>query len=150
MRACEGGTTMADEVAPTGPRSTGITYQQLLDTDPYPVPDVLRQQSPRFLGSDDVPAYRYTSRDWHEREVERLWKRVWQFVCREEELPQVGSYIVYEVATLSFIVVRSAEDRIKAYPNACLHRGRQLKDHSGRCSEVRCPVHGCTWTADRH
>jgi phenylpropionate dioxygenase-like ring-hydroxylating dioxygenase large terminal subunit len=139
---------MAAEVTQTGPRSTGITYQQLLDTDPYPVPVVLRQESPKFLGSDDVPASRYTSRAWHEREVERLWKRVWQFACREEQLPHVGSHIVYEIANLSFIVVRSAPDEIKAFYNACLHRGRQLKDHAGRCSEFRCPFHGFAWALD--
>ena len=60
---------MADQVTPTGPRSTGITYQQLLDTDPYPVPAVLRLESPKFLGSEDVPAARYTSKDWYDREV---------------------------------------------------------------------------------
>ncbi|HEY7627545.1 MAG TPA: aromatic ring-hydroxylating dioxygenase subunit alpha [Ilumatobacteraceae bacterium] len=139
---------MADNVAPTGPRSDGITYQQLLDTDPFPVPDVLRLESPKYLGSADVPAARYTSREWHEREVERLWKRVWQFACREEQIPYVGSHIVYEIANLSFIVVRTAPDEIKAYYNACLHRGRQLKDHGGRCSEFRCPYHGFTWALD--
>jgi phenylpropionate dioxygenase-like ring-hydroxylating dioxygenase large terminal subunit len=139
---------MADQVTSTRPRSTGITYQELLDTDPYPVPDVLRLESPKFLGSGDVAASRYTSKEWHDREVERLWKRVWQFACREEQLPNVGSYIVYEIATLSFIVVRSSENEIKAFYNACLHRGRQLKDFSGRCSEFRCPFHGFTWALD--
>ena len=122
-----------------GARSPGITYQELLDTDTHPVPDVLRLESPRYLGSDDIPIERYTSREWHEREVERLWKRVWQFACREEHIPDVGSYIVYDIANLSFIVIRTAPDEIKAYPNACLHRGRQLKDYDGRCSEIRCP-----------
>jgi len=46
---------------------------------------------------------------------------------------------------MSFIVVRVADDQIKAYYNSCLHRGRQLKDHGGRCSEFRCPYHGFTW-----
>ena len=136
---------MTDQVTPIGRRSTGITYQQLLDTDPYPVPAVLRQESPQFLGNDDVPVSRYTSRAWHEREVGRLWKRVWQFACREEQLPNVGSYIVYDIANMSFIVVRSSEHEIKAFYNACLHRGRQLKDFSGRCTEFRCPFHGFTW-----
>lgn len=139
---------MAENVAPTGPRSDGITYQHLLDTDPYPVPDVLRLESPKYLGSDDFPATRYTSREWHEREVERLWKRVWQFACREEQIPHVGSHVVYDIAGMSFIVVRTAPDEIKAYYNACLHRGRQLKDHGGRCSEFRCPYHGFTWALD--
>ncbi|MGD9996020.1 MAG: SRPBCC family protein [Ilumatobacteraceae bacterium] len=136
---------MSDTVEPIRPRSAGVTYQQLLDSDPYPVPDVLRLESPRFLGSDDIPVDRYTSREWHEREVAGLWKRVWQFACREEQIPHVGSHIVYDIAGLSFIVMRSAPDEIKAFHNVCLHRGRQLKDHSGRCAELRCPYHGFAW-----
>ena len=139
---------MTASVDPMGARSKGITYQQLLDTDPFPVPAVLREESPRFLGSEDVSIERYTSREWHEREVDRLWKRVWQFACREEQIPDVGSHIVYEVANLSFIVIRSAPDEIKAFYNACLHRGRQLKDHAGRCSEIRCAFHGFAWALD--
>jgi nitrite reductase/ring-hydroxylating ferredoxin subunit len=139
---------MADSVPPTGPRSSGITFQQLLDTDPYPVPPVLRLESPKYLGSADIPVTRFTSRQWHEREVERLWKRVWQFACREEQIPHVGSHIVYDIADLSFVVMRTAPNEIKAYYNACLHRGRQLKDHGGRCSEIRCPYHGFTWALD--
>ena len=130
---------------PIGPRSSGITYQALLDTDPYPVPEVLRLESPRFLGSDDISNERYISRAWHELEVERLWKRVWQMACREEQIPYVGSHVVYDIAGMSFVVMRSGPHEIKAFYNACLHRGRQLKDHSGRCSEIRCPFHGFAW-----
>ena len=32
------------------PRSNGITYQELLDTDTHEVPPVLRLQSPKYLG----------------------------------------------------------------------------------------------------
>ena len=42
----------------------------------------------------------------------------------------------------------SAPDTIKAYPNACLHRGRQLKQYDGNCSEIRCPFHGFAWHLD--
>ncbi len=129
-------------------RSPGITYQELLDTDTHEVPKVLRLESPRYLGSDDISIERYISREWHEREVENLWKKVWQFACREEHILHVGSYIVYDIANLSFIVMRTAPDEIKAYYNACLHRGRQLKDHAGRCDEIRCPFHGFAWTLD--
>ncbi|MDH4168814.1 MAG: aromatic ring-hydroxylating dioxygenase subunit alpha [Acidimicrobiia bacterium] len=128
--------------------SPGITYQQLLDGDTHPVPDVLRIERPADLGDDDVPVERYVSHDWHQREVERLWRRVWQFACREEHLPEVGDHIVYEIVRDSYLVIRTAPDEIKAYPNACLHRGRQLKDHEGRCSEIRCPFHGFAWRLD--
>ena len=108
-----------------GARSPGLTFQDLLDADTHPVPDVLRLQSPRYFGSDDIPTERYTSREWHRREVDQLWSRVWQFACREEHIPEPGDYIVYEIAELSFLVVRQTDGSIKSYPNACLHRGRQ-------------------------
>lgn len=139
---------MARPAESIGPRSSGVTYQELLDTDRHDVPEVLRIESPRYLGSADISKDRYITREWHLREVERLWKRVWQFACREEQLPHVGSYVVYDIANLSFIVARSAPDEIKAFYNACLHRGRQLKDHSGRCTEFRCPFHGFAWKLD--
>jgi phenylpropionate dioxygenase-like ring-hydroxylating dioxygenase large terminal subunit len=129
-------------------RSPGISYQGLLDTDTHPVPDVLRLESPRYLGNADIPIERYISHDWHRREVERLWKRVWQFACREEHIPTPGDYIVYDIAGLSFVVVRTADGSIKAYPNACLHRGRRLKDYDGHCSELRCPFHSFSWSLE--
>lgn len=129
-------------------RSPGITYQELLETDTRRVPGVLRLEAPAPLDSVDVPIERYTSRAWHELEVERLWKRVWQFACREEEIPEPGDHHVYEIATMSYLVVRTETGEIKAYPNACLHRGRRLKDFDGRCSELRCPFHGFAWHLD--
>ena len=129
-------------------RSPGITYQRLLDTDTRSVPDVLRLESARSLGSADIPVSHYISRAWHDLEAERLWPRVWQFACRESDIPEVGDHIVYEIVRASYVVIRTAPDQIKAYPNACLHRGRRLKDHDGRCSEIRCPFHGFAWNLD--
>jgi phenylpropionate dioxygenase-like ring-hydroxylating dioxygenase large terminal subunit len=133
---------------PRPARSPGITYQELLDADTHPVPAVLRLESPKFLGDADVAIERYTTREWHRLEVERLWKRVWQFACREEHIPDPGDHIVYDIAGLSFVVIRTETGEIKAYPNACLHRGRRLKDHDGHCSEIRCPFHGFAWALD--
>ena len=132
----------------TKARSPGINYQDLLETDTHEVPLVLRRESPKFLGDEDVSVDRFISRAWHEREVDQLWKRVWQFACREEHLPHVGSYVVYDIAHLSFIVIRTDDGSIKAYYNSCLHRGRQLKDYSGRCTEMRCSFHGFAWALD--
>ena len=112
------------------------------------MPDVLRLESPRYLGSEDIPKERYTSREWHRREVDQLWSKVWQFACREEHIPDAGDYIVYDIAELSFLVIRQEDGSIKAYPNACLHRGRQLKEYDGHCSEIRCPFHGFAWQLD--
>ena len=53
-------------VEPRPARSPGVTYQELLDADTHPVPEVLRRESPKFLGSTDIPIDRYISREWHE------------------------------------------------------------------------------------
>lgn len=137
---------MTESLPPGAARSPGITYQQLLDTDTHPVPEVLRLESPKYLGSDDISVTRYTSREWHEREIEHLWKKVWQFACREEEIPRPGDHYIYEIAGLSFIVMRTDDMSIRSYPNACLHRGRMLKEQAGHCSELRCAFHGFAWT----
>lgn len=143
-----GMTATEQQLAEPGARSPGVSYQDLLATDTHPVPDVLRLESPRYLGSADIPIERYTSREWHRREVDQLWSRVWQFACRAEHIPNPGDYIVYDIAEKSYLVVRQPDDSIKAYPNACLHRGRQLKEYDGHCSELRCPFHGFAWQLD--
>jgi phenylpropionate dioxygenase-like ring-hydroxylating dioxygenase large terminal subunit len=130
------------------PRSPGVSYQQLLDTDTRPVPDVLRWQAREELPVVEVPIERYTARAFHDREVACLWRKVWQMACREEELPEVGDHVVYEIAEDSLIVLRAAPGEIRAFHNVCLHRGRLLRDCDGRVGELRCPFHGWTWSLD--
>jgi phenylpropionate dioxygenase-like ring-hydroxylating dioxygenase large terminal subunit len=132
------------------PQSPGLTYQQLLDSDSRPenVPAVLRWQSWSFLGTEDIPRERYISREFHELEKKKLWGRTWQMACREEDIPNVGDTCVYDICDLSFLVVRSSENEIKAFYNSCLHRGRQLREFDGNAYELRCPFHGYCWNLD--
>jgi phenylpropionate dioxygenase-like ring-hydroxylating dioxygenase large terminal subunit len=126
-------------------RCDAPSVQEILDTDTRPVPPVLRRQGYSYQGSDDIPAERYFSKAWHDLEVEHVWKKVWQMACREEEIPEVGDHVVYDVVGMSFIVVRSAPGEIKAFVNACLHRGRKLRTEDGASTSFRCPYHGWTW-----
>ncbi|CAB4870913.1 unannotated protein [freshwater metagenome] len=143
-------TLISEPPATDAPRSPGITYQQLLDTDSRPenVPDVLRWQNCQFLGDEDIPVSRYTSREFHELEKHKLWNRVWQMACRADDIPEIGDSLVYEICDQSILVVRSGTDEIKAYYNSCLHRGRQLREHDGNATELRCPFHGFCWNLD--
>ena len=109
---------------------------------------MLRLQSPKDLGLNDFAKERYTSHDYHDKEVKNLWMKVWQFAAREEEIPEPGDHIRYDIAGVSFLIVRQENREIKAYPNACLHRGRMLKEFDGHASEIRCAFHGFAWTLD--
>ena len=81
------------------------------------VPEYLTTQTYAFLGDDKIPYSRYTSREFHEREIEHMWPRTWQWACREEHLPEVGDYVVYDVGPYSAIVMRTPGGEIKAYRN---------------------------------
>ena len=131
-----------------GPRSSGLSYQALLDTDTRAVPEVLRWQSARDLQAVRVPIERYVSREFHDLEVEKVWKKTWQFACREEQIPEPGDHELYEVGDLAVVLVRGDDGRIRAFHNTCLHRGRALKDAPGRSEDLRCPFHGWTWNLD--
>ncbi|MGA2520747.1 MAG: aromatic ring-hydroxylating dioxygenase subunit alpha [Acidimicrobiales bacterium] len=127
--------------------------QALLDSETRPVPEALRAVGDAYRGGDTAPApgiprSRYTSRAVHELEVDRVWRRVWQMACREEQIPQTGDSLVYSAPGLSLIVVRSAPDEIRAFHNSCLHRGTQLRTQPGHITALRCPFHGFTWNLD--
>ena len=77
-----------------------------------------------------------------------MWSRVWQMVCREEDIAEPGDHHVYNIIDSSVIVTRTPSGSIKGYINSCLHRGRCLRDESGTVNEFRCPFHGATWNLD--
>lgn len=126
----------------------GALYQELLDTDSRPVPEVYRLQRPYGPAQMRVPVERYIAPEFHQLEVEKLWKRVWQMACREEDIPEVGDYLPYDIAGMRVLVVRSAPDEVRAYRNVCLHRGRLLKEYAGRNSILQCSFHGAAWNLD--
>ncbi|HZQ86593.1 MAG TPA: aromatic ring-hydroxylating dioxygenase subunit alpha [Acidimicrobiales bacterium] len=133
----------------TDARPRGEAYvQSLFDEDRGAVPAALRSVSFADPGEVVIAPERYTSRAYHDLEVERMWHKVWQMACREEDIPSVGDYVVYDIADTSLIVMRSAPGRIQAFHNSCLHRGTQLRAGSGHSDELRCPFHGFTWRLD--
>ncbi|MFT5335036.1 MAG: phenylpropionate dioxygenase-like ring-hydroxylating dioxygenase large terminal subunit, partial [Halioglobus sp.] len=135
----------ADQIAA---RSVGESYQQMLDKETNEVPASLRESTNTYLGSDRLSVDRYLTREFHDLEVEKMWNRTWQAVCRESEIAKHGDYFVYDIAKYSIVVTRTDKNELKAYRNACLHRGRQLRQNSGTAREFKCPFHGFRWNLD--
>src|SRR5882757_6593999 len=140
-------TSTAHTPLPTN-RSSGMTYQDILDTDSHDVPEVLRLTGAEDVGPLEIPIDWYLSRDIYEQEKRRIWRRRWQVACREEDIPEVGDTWVYDVADLSILIVRSAPATISGFYNACLHRGRALRDFAGHTNDIQCPFHGFSWSLD--
>jgi len=130
-------------------RYPGATWQDIAVADGGDLPAVLRAQSNPPQDLRVIPFERYTSPGFFDLEIERMWKRVWQFACREEHLRDVGDYYVYDLARLSVVIVR-AESGLKAYRNSCRHRGTKLKpsNSDGWSASLRCPFHAWEWSLE--
>lgn len=125
------------------------TISELLASDSRPVNPILLEDGNDYLGDNEqvVDTDRFYSREFQKLEDERMWSRVWQVACREEQIPNVGDYVLYEIAGKSLIIVRSKADEIRAYFNACLHRGRTLCERDGNARNFRCKFHGWMYSS---
>ncbi len=103
-----------------------------------------------FRGMVVVPGARYTSQEFFDLEMNRLWPRVWQVACREEEIPNPGDFLEYTIGNQSILVVRSGAESITAFFNACAHRGTRLASGTGNfaTAEIRCRYHAWRWQLD--
>lgn len=101
-----------------------------------------------LLEAQTLPPWCYTADEFYEREVERIFFKTWNFIGREDEIPEPGDYLVLEMFGESVIVIRDASGRANAFVNTCRHRGARLLDGSGRCRAIICPYHGWTYGLD--
>ena len=101
-------------------------------------------------GTGPISPERYYSIEWMEKERDRLWARVWNWAAREEDIPDAGDYVVFEIGRESFIVTRDDEGRIRAYFNVCPHRGNRLVADEGgsRPGGFTCPFHNWRFGLD--
>ncbi|MGI9316007.1 MAG: aromatic ring-hydroxylating oxygenase subunit alpha [bacterium] len=95
--------------------------------------------------AETLPSHCYTSPDFFQREVEKIFSRSWHFVGREDELLMPGQFTVMDTVAGSALICRDRDKRLNAYVNACRHRGTRLKDKSGSCANFVCPYHAWTY-----
>jgi nitrite reductase/ring-hydroxylating ferredoxin subunit len=74
----------------------------------------------------------------------------WQMACREEDIPEPGDHVVYDVRwTSPDTSPRTAAGTIRAFHNSCLHRGTKLRLEDGRVGSFRMSVpNGWRWDLD--
>lgn len=98
---------------------------------------------------DRIPKERYFDPDFYQMETELLWPRVWQMACRLEEIAEPGDFVEYEILDQSIVVVRVDDMTVRAYQNACRHRGVKIVEGRGKLtSGFTCPFHGWCYGLD--
>ena len=68
--------------------------------------------------------------------------------CPIAALPEPGSYVARNAAGVPIVVVRDLDGTIRAFRNACRHRGMQLAEGSGHTKLFRCTYHGWAYRLD--
>lgn len=106
--------------------------------------------APEDVRDDFIPREAYFHPEFARAEAENLWPKVWQMACRLEEIPSVGDYVTYDILTDSIIVIRTRDDEVRAFHNACPHRGTQLTTGRGNTRQFVCSFHGWRFGTDGH
>lgn len=68
--------------------------------------------------------------------------------CPVAALPEPGSYVARNSAGVPIVVVRDLDGHVRAFRNACRHRGMQLADGTGCTKIFRCNYHGWAYRLD--
>ena len=144
----EGKFGLSFEQPAIGASSRGsLSYADILRAEGQGVPAMM-QEGNYTPKPSRIPYKRYIEPRYVDLERDHLWRKHWQVACREEDLPNVGDRLPYDVGDLSFLLIRSAPDTIRAFYNSCPHRSRMLCTGPEAGEHIRCPFHGWTWALD--
>jgi phenylpropionate dioxygenase-like ring-hydroxylating dioxygenase large terminal subunit len=109
------------------------------------------------LGRGPISMYDSVCPEFYQKEKKHIFKQHWLYVGRTEQLPQKGRYFTRELAVLdtSVILVRDAQDVIRAFHNICPHRGNKLvwqddpfQETQGTAPLFYCRFHGWRYKLD--
>ena len=68
--------------------------------------------------------------------------------CPSAALPEKGSYIARQAAGTPLLVVRGLDGEVRAFINACRHRGMQVAEGSGCSRGFVCPYHAWSYNLE--
>jgi len=111
---------------------------------PTPVP------SETSAAYDTLPTWLYHDREFYELEKQHIFMSSWLLVGHTSHAPQPGDYMTLEVAGERALVIRGADQKLRAFHNTCRHRASRLvRGDTGNCrSAIVCPYHGFTYDFD--
>jgi carnitine monooxygenase subunit len=88
----------------------------------------------------------FTSQERFDREIDVLFRRTPQVVAWAGELARPGSFITRVIAGVPALITRGEDGLVRAFLNACTHRGSTLVEDCGEARRFTCSYHG--WSFD--
>ena len=96
--------------------------------------------------TEDVAEFLSPAR-W-QREREAFFLATPQVVGFAGQVREPGSYLVTDVVDVPIVVCRDGSGELRAFVNACAHRGARVVSESGTGARLTCRFHGWTYALD--
>ena len=102
-----------------------------------------------FPALPPIPTGRYVDPAFFALEQERLWKRCWLLVGRDEDFDGPGSFRTTDRTGSPLLLVRGRDGVLRCFFNTCQHRGAPVvRDTCGAARRLRCQYHSWTYDLD--
>ncbi len=96
-----------------------------------------------------IAAERYTDPTFFELEREQIWNRSWIVAAHVDELRAPGTAVRFDALGPPIIVVHGRDGEVRAFYNACRHRGAPVVREASECAQrLVCKYHGWTYEHD--
>jgi Rieske 2Fe-2S family protein len=110
--------------------------------------DLLTQLLLRRPGTS-LPRDLYVSPAALDADLRHIWARTWIFSASAAEVPKAGNYVTLQIGQYPVVVARGADGRMRAFHNACRHRGSRIcSARKGSQPKLVCPYHQWTYDLD--
>lgn len=93
------------------------------------------------------PSENYRSKQRFSSELMAI-RQQFTVYCPSSALNENGAFIARDVFGIPIIVARNSDGEIKAFKNACRHRGVKVAEGCGRTKAFVCPYHAWTYDLD--
>ncbi|HMQ95131.1 MAG TPA: aromatic ring-hydroxylating dioxygenase subunit alpha [Amaricoccus sp.] len=82
-------------------------------------------------------------------DLAEVWYRDWLFAIPACEIPKAGNFVTMQIGAYPIVIVRGADGAIRAFHNACRHRGSRVRTAlRGPAPKLACPHHQWTYELD--
>lgn len=94
---------------------------------------------------ESLPAHWYTDPSITASEIERVFRKSWNYIGPISELSHLGDYITGYVGEVPAVVIRN-EGGLSGFINVCRHRRHEVMKDRGNATMMQCGYHA--WTYD--
>jgi choline monooxygenase len=81
-------------------------------------------------------------------EMERIFRRSWQYAGHLGELQGPGSYFASETGPVPIVITLDTDGELRGFVNVCRHRGAIVATDARKRGTIQCPYHAWTYGLD--